>query len=199
MCLRRRRLYLAVPHRLQRTGAEQVPRLVVAAGHRAIVLRSRIAIVVVSVGYAAGLPAAEACLGVPQLVGRRCLGVGCGWDRHMLLVVAVAFPVEERAGVVRVCFQEVGSVVAANDLEVARTGAVLRLVEAGSAVVVAGGREERLEAEGKIGLPVAAQSIVVAGLSHVSAGIYIVVLKRGALRRATYHNHLSQVVLLPVS
>jgi hypothetical protein len=186
-----------VSHRLQRIVVGPEPQLVVVAGHMVIVLRCRIAIVVVSVGYAADSVAAEACQGV--LVGPQCLGVGCGLGRHMVLIVAVV--AEERADVVQVCFQAVGSAVAASGLGAARTEAVLHLVGADS--VVAGVREEKLEVVDMIGLPVAAQSIavdlVVAGLSRVSAELSIVGLGWGALRRETYHIHLSQAVLFSVS
>jgi hypothetical protein len=163
-----------VPHRLRQIVVGQEPQLVVVAEHMAIVLRCQIAIVVVSVGCAAdsAAAAAEACQGV--LVGPQCLGVGYGLGRHMVLTVAVV--AEERADAVQVCFRAVGSVVAASDLEVAHTEAVLRLVGADNVAAVAGAREERLEVVGMIGLPVAAQSIavdlVVAGLSRVSAELW---------------------------
>jgi hypothetical protein len=119
------------------------------------------------------------------------------------MVFVVAVVAEERADVVHLCYQGVGSVVAASGLGAARTEAVLHLVGVDSVVAVAGAREEKLEVVGMIGLPVAVQSIavdlVVAGLSRVSAELCIVEMRRGILRRATYHIHPCQVVLLPVS
>jgi hypothetical protein len=199
MCLRRRRLYLAVLHPRRQIVVGPEPQLVVVAGHMASVLHCRIATVAVSVACAAGLAAAEACQGV--LVGPQCWGGGCDWDRHMVMIVAVA--AEEQADVVQVCFQAVGSVVAASGLGAVRTEVVPRLVVADSVVAAADAREEKLEVVGMIVLPVAAQStvvdLVVAGLARVSAELCILELERGAPRRTTYHIHLSQVVLVLVS
>jgi hypothetical protein len=123
------------------------------------------AIAVVSAESAAGSSAAEACQDVQQLLGPP-LGEDQGWARHMLA--------GQRAGVVRVCFQGVGSVAAASGLVEARIGAGLRWEVVGSAVVVAGAREGKKEVVGRIGRLAEARSIAVgsADLSRVSAEVW---------------------------
>jgi len=123
----------------------------------------------VSGGYAvAGAVAAVACQGVPQLLGHRCLGVDCGSVRHMLRLAEAV--IEERVGVVQVCFLEVGSVVASG-LRAARIEAVRLLVVVGSVVAaVADARVESLEVVDRIGLPVEAQSTAV-DLAAVAVGL----------------------------
>lgn len=158
----------------------------------------------VSGEYAVGQAAAVgACRGVPQLLGHRCLGVDCGSVRHMLRLAEAG--IGERAGVGQACFLAVGSVVVASGLGAARIEAVHRLVVVGSVVAaVADARVESSEVVGRIGLPVEVQSTAVdlavaAGLSRVRHELCGVAMSSGALRRATYHIHLSQAVLLPVS
>jgi hypothetical protein len=167
MCLYHLLLCLALQHQRQRTGAGKRVQLVAAERLRIVAgQHPQTAIVVVSAEYAAGLPAAEACQDVPQLLGLHQLDADCGWACHMGL--RIVGPVE-RGGVVLVRCRVRGNVVAVNGLAEARIVAVLRLGEVDSAVV--GAREERWEEVGRIDRLVEAQSIavglVVVGLSRV--------------------------------
>jgi hypothetical protein len=124
----------------------------------------RIAIVVVSAKSVAGLVAAAACQGAPQLLGLPHSGAGCDWARHMGLRTA---ELGVRAGVVRVRYRVEGSVAAVSDLAEARTGAAPHLEEEGDSAV-AGAQEEKLEEVDRTGRLAEARSIAVVGLGvHV--------------------------------
>lgn len=190
MCLYRLLLCLALQHQRQRTGAGKRVQLVAAERPRIVAgQQPQTAIVVVSAGSAAGLPAAEACQGVPQLLGLHQLDADCGWACHMGLRVVEP---GERGGVVLVRCLARGNVVAVNGLAGARIVAVLRPGEVDSAVV--GAREERWEEVGRIDRLVEAQNIavglVVVGLSRVRFEVVVKV-------ESAYHIHPSQAVLRP--
>jgi hypothetical protein len=130
------------------------------------------AIVVVSATYAADLLAAEACQGVPQLLGLHHWGVDYGWACHKRLIVVGP---EERVGAAQVWYAAGGNVVVASGLMEAHTGAVLRREEEGNAVADA--REERLVVVGRIGRLAEARSTavdpVVVGLPRVRLGLKV--------------------------
>jgi kynureninase len=131
------------------------------------------AIVVVFATCAADLLAAEACQGVPQLLGLHHWGVDYGWACHKRLIVVGP---GERVGAAQVWYAAVGNVVVvASGLVEAHTGAVLRWEEEGNAVADA--REVRLVVVGRIGRLAEARSTavdpVVVGLPRVRLGLKV--------------------------